>query len=84
MVLVFDVTDEDSFLSVMQWVNSIKQAVGDDVVMLLVGNKVDLVEERKVTFDSAQALANNFGMTYIETSARTAHNVNKMVATISK
>lgn len=71
--VVFDLTQENTFQSVLQWVGSAHSAAGPDVMVMLVGNKRDLVQEnpslRAVTFETAQTLASSNGMLYMEVSA---------------
>jgi len=51
------------------------------VSIILVGNKVDLYEHRKVPFDAAKTFADSCGMAFIETSAKNQYNVNKAFET---
>ena len=71
VVLVYDVTRQDSFDHLEQWLREVEMyspGHGESVVKLLVGNKVDL--ERKVTKDKADAWARERGMLFLETSAK--------------
>lgn len=52
--------------------------VDDHVPMILVGNKIDLQEQRVVSADEAKALAHSWGVPYEETSAKTRYNVEKV------
>lgn len=71
IVLVYDVTNRDSFQHVEDWLNEVTTYVGeDDCVMLLVGNKIDL-EARAVSTAEGQAFAREKAMVFIETSAKT-------------
>lgn len=78
--IVFDLTQENTFQSILQWVADICEAI-PDAVLMLVGNKRDLVEEnpslRAVTFENAQALASSNGMLYMEVSAVSRASVNE-------
>ncbi|KAH9496652.1 WD40 repeat protein [Bulinus truncatus] len=78
LVVVFDVTDLDSFERVPYWIEEAGRYGDADCIKVLVGNKVDKVEERAVSKDKAQGLAQRLGMQYIETSAKDAHNVHAM------
>jgi small GTP-binding protein len=81
VLVVFDLTQENTFQSVLQWVGSARSAAGPDVTVMLVGNKRDLVEEnsslRAVTFETAQTLASSNGMLYMEVSAVSRAGVNE-------
>ena len=73
IIIVFDVTDEDSFKAAKDWLQEARETNGDKLVWVLVGNKCDL----KPGFDLAKAenFAQENGMFYIETSAKTGENV---------
>ncbi|OMJ91514.1 hypothetical protein SteCoe_5884 [Stentor coeruleus] len=86
IIVVFDVTNKDSFLNVGNWMNEITKYASDNVNKLLIGNKTDLVDRRVVSTEEAKELADSLGVTYIETSAKTAIGVEesfiKMTASI--
>jgi GTPase SAR1 family protein len=69
-LLVFDVTNETSFLNVRNWIGEIQSnAYSENVNMILVGNKCDLETERVITKSRALELAQQCQIDYIETSA---------------
>lgn len=78
-MLVYDVTKEKSFESVTKWMEELKYHAEPDIVIMLVGNKIDLVDKnptlRKVSRDEARKLAQEHQMLFEETSAVTAQNV---------
>lgn len=83
--IVFDITDEKSFLSVENsWLEEIENNTSSSIRTLLIGNKCDLESQREVSRDDAESLARKYGMRYIETSAKTAENVFEAFVTISK
>ncbi|GMS84088.1 hypothetical protein PENTCL1PPCAC_6263 [Pristionchus entomophagus] len=69
-LLVYDVTDAKSFDKVKMWVKELRRALGDDVVLFIVGNKVDLADSRTVETEMATQFATSVGATYEETSAK--------------
>jgi small GTP-binding protein len=81
VLVVFDLTQENTFQSVVQCAGSTRRAADRDAVLMLVGNKRDLVQEnpslRAVTFEDAQTLANSNGMLYMEVSAVSGAGVNE-------
>jgi small GTP-binding protein len=87
-LVVYDVTKEKTFDSVQRWVEELKYHAEPDIVIVLVGNKVDLVEKnpslRKVSRESAQRLAEDHNMTFEETSAITSENVNDVFERLLK
>jgi Ras-related protein Rab-8A len=75
LMLVFDVTDEDSFLSVRNWIRQIEAHVDRELPRVLVGNKTDLDAERVVSAERGLQLAREFGIDYLETSAKNGQGV---------
>uniref|UniRef100_A0A1I8H5M2 Small monomeric GTPase n=1 Tax=Macrostomum lignano TaxID=282301 RepID=A0A1I8H5M2_9PLAT len=75
-LLVFDLTSEQSFLDIRNWLSLLQtNAYCDRPDIVLVGNKKDLADLRAVTCDRAQRLADELNMPYLETSACTGENV---------
>ena len=72
---VFDLTNKDSFLNVLKWIENIKQNTLENVPIIIVGNKSDLVDKRIVKEEEAKLMAINNSYLYIETSAKTSFNI---------
>ncbi|KAG0453335.1 hypothetical protein HPP92_025999 [Vanilla planifolia] len=77
-VVVYDITSPDSFLKAQYWVKELQKHGSPDIVMALVGNKADLHENRRVLAEEAVDYAEKNGMFFIETSAKTADNINQL------
>lgn len=77
IIVVYDVTDAESFNNVKQWLHEIDRYANENVNKLLVGNKCDLVQKRQVDYNHAAEFAGQLGIPFIETSAKTAANVEK-------
>ncbi|XP_034949562.1 ras-related protein Ral-a isoform X1 [Chelonus insularis] len=76
---VFSITEDDSFQATQEFREQILRVKNDEnIPFLLVGNKSDLQEKRKVSLDEAQARAQQWGVPYVETSAKTKANVDKV------
>ncbi|XP_037411253.1 GTP-binding protein YPTM2-like [Triticum dicoccoides] len=75
IIIVYDVTDQDSFNNVKQWLNEIDRYASENVNKLLVGNKCDLADKRAVSYETAKAFADEIGIPFMETSAKNALNV---------
>lgn len=76
-LLVFDITNERSFLEVQSWIDQLKvHAYCDQPDIVLCGNKLDLDHMRVVNSSRAQSLAEKYGIPYIETSAATGKTFN--------
>lgn len=72
---MYDVTDQESFNNVKQWLNEIDRYASDNVNKLLVGNKCDLTANKVVSYEAGKALADEMGIPFMETSAKNATNV---------
>ena len=73
-VLVYDITNRNSFNSLDYWLKQIRQNAGE-VPVVLAGNKVDIADQRKVSAEEAQAFAADKKLLYLETSAKTGISV---------
>jgi small GTP-binding protein len=81
-ILVYDVTRRETFDNLESWYKEAKD-VTPSISLILVGNKIDLVEDRVVTKEEGEEMAKNLTLSYIETSAKTGENINdafKMLA----
>ena len=77
IILIYDVTTRMTFDNVRNWINTIKEEVDDKVNVILVGNKIDNNDNRKVTTEEGQKIANEYKLPFYETSAKTGDNINK-------
>ncbi|CAF2335311.1 unnamed protein product [Brassica napus] len=85
ILLVYDVTDESSFNNIRNWIRNIEQHASDNVNKILVGNKADMDEsKRAVPKAKGQALADEYGIKFFETSAKTNLNVEEVFFSIAK
>jgi len=76
ILLVYDVSDEKSFENVRGWMRNIEQHASSSVNKILIGNKCDVSEEKRaITKARGQALADEFGIPFFETSAKASVNV---------
>ena len=84
ILLVYDVTCEDSFKNVGMWLNNVKEYASDNVQVIILGNKTDLTEERKVSTERGRMMAEEHSLKFIETSAQTGENVKLAFLTLAK
>jgi Ras-related protein Rab-1A len=70
IMMVFDITNRESFDNVAIWMHDVKKFANQNVPMLLVGNKADCAQHREVSSEEAEALAERLGCAYKETSAK--------------
>ena len=75
VILMFDITNKDSFLNVYRWLSEIQEQVAPHVSIMLVGNKTDLGARRVVKTEEAKEFAEIHGLLYFETSALSGSNV---------
>ncbi|KZS06587.1 ras-related protein Rab-27A isoform X2 [Daphnia magna] len=79
-LLLFDLTNEQSFLSIRGWLEQLKtHAYTDNPDIVLCGNKADLDDQREVSEEEVKETASRYGLSYLETSAATGQNVNAAV-----
>ncbi|MFX1475829.1 MAG: Rab family GTPase [Promethearchaeota archaeon] len=83
-VLIFDLTRRQTFLNVEKWIEQIHRYASPGIPIILVGNKLDLVDAREVTPNDIEALTTEKGLEYFETSAKVDHGVNETFAKISE
>lgn len=74
-VVVYDITNRASFLNTTKWIEDVRQERGDDVVIMLVGNKTDKSDKRQVSVEEGEKKANEDGVMFIETSAKAGYNI---------
>jgi len=75
VVITYDITDPATFENIRYWVKQLDENGDSKVQKILVGNKCDLAEERKVATEDGEALASEYNMSFFETSAKTGQSV---------
>ncbi|CAF1152925.1 unnamed protein product [Rotaria sordida] len=78
IIILFDVTNAESFDHLHIWLENINQNTSNDVKKLLVGNKSDLTTERVIDYDKAKEFADTLNIRYVETSAKNSTNVEEV------
>lgn len=89
-LVVYDITKPASFIKARHWVKELHEQASKDITIALVGNKYDLVADdndtdeslRKVSVDEGRALAEEEGLLFFETSAKSSYNVNEVFVAI--
>ncbi|CAD8149594.1 unnamed protein product [Paramecium pentaurelia] len=84
ILLVYDITNQQSFHNVQKWYNDVNDQAASNCTIVLVGNKTDLESQRKITTIEARALADQYKMQYIETSAKTNQNIDFLFETTAQ
>ncbi|XP_050360514.1 ras-related protein Rab-21 [Nymphalis io] len=83
-ILVYDITDEDSFGKVKNWVKELKKMLGSDIVLIIAGNKVDLEHERTVPLEEAESYADMVGAKHFYTSAKLNQGVEELFLELTR
>ncbi|ORY94664.1 ras family-domain-containing protein [Syncephalastrum racemosum] len=74
-VVVYDITNRNSFSHTTKWIDDVRAERGTDVIIVLVGNKTDLNDKRRVTVEEGEKKAREYNIMFIETSAKAGFNV---------
>ncbi|XP_043913373.1 ras-related protein Rab-6A-like isoform X4 [Protopterus annectens] len=77
-VVVFDITNLNSFQQTSKWIDDVRTERGSDVIIMLVGNKTDLADKRQVSIEEGERKARELNILYVETSAKAGYNVKQL------
>ncbi|KAJ5077380.1 ras family-domain-containing protein [Anaeramoeba ignava] len=77
IVLVYDITNEKSFQNIENWIKEAKKYADENVQMILIGNKSDLEEKRKVSKEKGKQFADNLDIPFYEVSAKDNTNIDE-------
>jgi acyl-coenzyme A synthetase/AMP-(fatty) acid ligase len=84
ILLIYDVTDKDSFKNLSNWLIEIEKNASKNVLKVLIGNKADLEDKRVITYNQGKDFADAYGLKFIETSAKKNMNVNEAFETLGR
>jgi GTPase SAR1 family protein len=83
-IVVYDITSQASFARAKTWVRELQRQGNANLVMALAGNKSDMSEMRQVSVEEAAAYAEENGLHFVETSAKTAASVNDLFCDVAR
>ncbi|NXS99608.1 RAB17 protein, partial [Jacana jacana] len=84
-LLVYDITKKETLNRAKQWLRDLeKEFLPDEIVVALVGNKMDLAAEREVATEEGEEFARSKGLLFMETSAKSNHQVNDIFMAIAQ
>uniref|UniRef100_A0A3B3QWN4 small monomeric GTPase n=1 Tax=Paramormyrops kingsleyae TaxID=1676925 RepID=A0A3B3QWN4_9TELE len=84
LLLLYDVTNKSSFDNMQAWLTEIHEYAQQNVVLMLLGNKADAAHERVVKREEGERLAKEYGVPFMETSAKSGMNVELAFTAIAK
>jgi Ras-related protein Rab-6A len=77
-VVVYDITNRASFLNTSKWIEDVRNERGNDVIIVLVGNKTDLSERRQVSVEEGEDKSSKEGIIFVESSAKAGFNIKSL------
>ncbi|KAK4099290.1 ras-domain-containing protein, partial [Parathielavia hyrcaniae] len=83
-VVVYDISNAKSFQNTRKWIDDVRAERGNDVIIVLVGNKTDLNDKREVTTQQGEEEAKRNNLMFVETSAKLGHNVKQLFKRIAQ
>ncbi|XP_032900278.1 ras-related protein Rab-37-like isoform X1 [Amblyraja radiata] len=84
LLLLYDITSKSSFDNITAWLTEVHEYAQQDVVIMLLGNKADITGERAIKREEGERLAREYGVPFIETSAKTGINVELAFLAVAK
>ncbi|KAF6033792.1 hypothetical protein EB796_007898 [Bugula neritina] len=84
IMLVYDITNEKSFDNIKNWIRNIEEHASSDVEKMVLGNKCDMNDRRQVTKEKGEQLAVEFGIKFMETSAKASINVDEAFISLAR
>ncbi|MEQ2180690.1 Ras- protein Rab-8A [Goodea atripinnis] len=84
IMLVYDITNEKSFDNIKNWIRNIEDHASADVERMVLGNKCDVNDKRQVSKERGEKLALDYGINFMETSAKANINVENAFLTLAR
>ena len=77
IILIYDVTNRQIFENIKSWISQIREEASPNVIIYIAANKIDMEDGRIVNKEEGKKFAEEFGLPYIETSAKNGININE-------
>ena len=84
ILLLYDVTKQSSFQNIRDWIQDIREEVSQKAIIFLIGNKIDLVDKRKISKEKGKELAEEYKLPFFEASAKSGENVDEVFKALYK
>ncbi|XP_058502000.1 ras-related protein Rab-8B-like [Solea solea] len=84
IMLVYDICNDKSFENIKNWIRNIEEHASSDVEKMVLGNKCDMADRRQVSKDRGEKLAIDYGVKFLETSAKSSINVEEAFYTMGR
>uniref|UniRef100_A0A3P8ZHI3 Ras-related protein SEC4 n=1 Tax=Esox lucius TaxID=8010 RepID=A0A3P8ZHI3_ESOLU len=84
IMLVYDICNEKSFENIKNWIRNIEEHASSDVEKMILGNKCDMTDRRQVSRERGEKLAIDYGVKFLETSAKSSLNVEEAFYTVAR
>ena len=84
ILLLYDVTKQSSFQNIRDWIQDIREEVSQKAIIFLIGNKIDLVDKRKISKEKGIELAEEYKLPFFEASAKSGENVDEVFKALYK
>jgi small GTP-binding protein len=84
VLIVIDLTDKDSFETIKPWLDPLRNKLVGNVPIIIMGNKFDIANERKVSFDEAWKFAIDHKLIYFETSAKSGYGIEESITYLTR
>ncbi|KAJ2853608.1 GTPase Ryh1 [Coemansia erecta] len=83
-LVIYDITNRESFSQTSKWIDDVRAERGNDVIIVLVGNKTDLNDSRQVSTEEGEKKARDLNVMFMETSAKAGHHVKALFKKIAQ
>ena len=84
ILLLYDITKMTSFENIREWIRDIKEEVSEKAIIFLIGNKIDLTDNRKISKEKGEELAEEYKIPFFEASAKSGENVDEVFKALYK